>query len=511
MVKVFDFALSKGKAAVHCHAGLGRTGVLIACYLIYSMRLTSHEAIMKVREARPKAIQTRGQIYCVNDFASYIKPMWKIFSDDEDVIMYTFTLKQFMDRQRNLLHGEEARTLRFVPKIVYAICSRLLVLADIEFDLSKSAIVTHFGFMKNAPICNKNNQANEDESNASTNDDSLDVMTKTQFPVEEEPFAGSSGAEDEPKGHTYHSDEEVVEDHHPKLKRQEDDSDEPRLDQQFKAHSSPNVASSDCHDQQNDILNRTFTGSTCKKGAIHLEPIAPRKTKRKKKKGLQDRMKELNAIEGESNDDFLNTSLPPVLKDVQIKKRQKNGYKQKKNVFKPDQISLASFSSMANEGLCEEEIVFKHLAFRTSDLTVSTNIERYKRKLNNEDLAWDQIGQENNIAVLTGLLWSWFSQLQSPVVTEEVLGFLNENIDTHENAADHIDRDIWKMVKFFIVFLSKLNGTKEYEDRVLRRFSVIMTNDDFSKDTIERNVSIQDASPGLQFFKFVSSWLQSMK
>ena len=30
MVKVVSFALSEGKVAVHCHAGLGRTGVLMA-------------------------------------------------------------------------------------------------------------------------------------------------------------------------------------------------------------------------------------------------------------------------------------------------------------------------------------------------------------------------------------------------------------------------------------------------------------------------------------------------
>lgn len=52
MVKVMDFALGEGKVAVHCHAGLGRTGVLIACYLVYSLRISGEEAVTMVREKR---------------------------------------------------------------------------------------------------------------------------------------------------------------------------------------------------------------------------------------------------------------------------------------------------------------------------------------------------------------------------------------------------------------------------------------------------------------------------
>ncbi len=46
--------------AVHCYMGWGRTGTLLASYLI-SERMSADEAIDKVREKRPGSIETLGQ------------------------------------------------------------------------------------------------------------------------------------------------------------------------------------------------------------------------------------------------------------------------------------------------------------------------------------------------------------------------------------------------------------------------------------------------------------------
>lgn len=128
MVKVMSFAAQEGKLAVHCHAGLGRTGVLLACYLVFTSRMSADQAILFVRAKRPNSIQTRGQLLCVREFAQFLVPLRSVFSCAEPKAS-AVTLSQYLTRQSHLLHGYEARQMKNVPKIIQVVCRLLIDIA----------------------------------------------------------------------------------------------------------------------------------------------------------------------------------------------------------------------------------------------------------------------------------------------------------------------------------------------------------------------------------------------
>lgn len=103
-------------------------GVLLACYLVFTSRMSADQAILFVRAKRPNSIQTRGQLLCVREFAQFLVPLRSVFSCAEPKVS-AVTLSQYLTRQRHLLHGYEARQMKNVPKIVQLVCRLLMDIA----------------------------------------------------------------------------------------------------------------------------------------------------------------------------------------------------------------------------------------------------------------------------------------------------------------------------------------------------------------------------------------------
>ena len=58
---------------VHCLAGMGRTGTLLACYLVKHKKMSADDAIQKVREERPGSIQSYPQEEMIFQFAKSLQ------------------------------------------------------------------------------------------------------------------------------------------------------------------------------------------------------------------------------------------------------------------------------------------------------------------------------------------------------------------------------------------------------------------------------------------------------
>lgn len=67
---VHQHILKRRPVMVHCAAGLGRAGTILACYLIRYEGLTAEQAVSSIREKRPGSIQSDAQERAVSLYES---------------------------------------------------------------------------------------------------------------------------------------------------------------------------------------------------------------------------------------------------------------------------------------------------------------------------------------------------------------------------------------------------------------------------------------------------------
>ncbi|WP_457751987.1 protein-tyrosine phosphatase family protein [Thermococcus sp.] len=56
------------RVLIHCVGGLGRSGTVAVAWLMYSGKLSLHEALYEVRKIRPRAVETAKQMEILKKF-----------------------------------------------------------------------------------------------------------------------------------------------------------------------------------------------------------------------------------------------------------------------------------------------------------------------------------------------------------------------------------------------------------------------------------------------------------
>jgi protein-tyrosine phosphatase len=73
-VDFVDRLCGRGGVVAHCSAGMGRTGVMLASYYVWTGSEWD-QAIRQVRKQRPGSIETPEQEYSVYDFGEYTRQL----------------------------------------------------------------------------------------------------------------------------------------------------------------------------------------------------------------------------------------------------------------------------------------------------------------------------------------------------------------------------------------------------------------------------------------------------
>uniref|UniRef100_A0A3Q3XHB9 Protein tyrosine phosphatase domain-containing protein 1 n=1 Tax=Mola mola TaxID=94237 RepID=A0A3Q3XHB9_MOLML len=429
MVKVMAFALQEGKIAVHCHAGLGRTGVLLACFLAYATRMTANQAILYVRAKRPNSIQTRGQLCCVRDFVQFLAPLRSVFSCAEPQYN-AVTLSQYLNRQRHILHGSERKELRYLPKIVQLVSKLLLDIVEnrqvIEEDILEAPDIHDIKMTL-----------------------SIIEQMGPQFLAKEPRLPGSPTL---PR----HFNEPPLFYHRKSLSYSE--SDLRRLGSQLNLLTQPLSSLTQSNtDMSTSPTKRGLPASLCQRFSNNTSDVSHSPTgslwKIKNEQNQKDASIFLKKVKWKTiqrsesvgnNKSDKKGSMLSRLKAEQREELAMNGMKS--HVCKEEQseksevpfITLQSELSLDARRLLVAQALAVDL-FLDGEKEHKTKVLAWQAELN-QGGGWERLCMERDPFVLSGLMWAWLEQLKEPVLSIQEAKTLNPDNSDTQTGLDTLDK-----------------------------------------------------------------------
>ncbi|XP_042367359.1 protein tyrosine phosphatase domain-containing protein 1 isoform X2 [Plectropomus leopardus] len=452
MVKVMSFAVQEGKMAVHCHAGLGRTGVLLACYLVFTSRMSADQAILFVRAKRPNSIQTRGQLLCVREFAQFLVPLRSVFSCAEPKAS-AVTLSQYLTRQRHLLHGYEARQMKNVPKIVQLVC-RLLVdiaanrqvvieeewleipdlTAEVEKTVSQQALQQLGKEMRGKgipvppsshPLSPPALQSRPLHDQPLASDNELDPLWRQQNV--ESPLK-SSLSNNRSLSYSDSVLDKLGSQHLADLKSKPNNY----LIKHSLSHSSLTAS---IPPRFYDLSPQGIFHSIQDPNTEAKQNTGPPLLKKQLHRGHQSLSLDLSEQGRRSH---CNASLPALLNKSKLETS-----KEQPVMPAGDAHGEVPFITLQSELPPESRwlLVAKALAMDLTDKDFTSKVSMWQTELNSREGAWERLCMERDPLVLSGLMWSWLEQLKDPVISSEDVKALSEKNVNPQNALDSLEKD----------------------------------------------------------------------